>query len=206
MDPADNPFSSRFIRPGAIPYRFRENDSSLAALYERWKQCSHVAQIRGDHGSGKSTLLASLARHFETDGFQLRTHVMAEVPRDVRTLLADQGWTPRTVVVVDGYERLSWWSRCQLRFKRWAAGAKILLTTHVDLGFPNVCTLRPTADDVIDLVRYLQRDRQFLVTDDDARAAFTRHPSNVREALFELFDVYERRIRETASSAKGAPQ
>ncbi len=204
MDPADNPFSSRFIRPGAIPYRFRNSDSSLPALYARWKECGSVAQIQGDHGSGKSTLLASLAPHFEADRFQLRTHVMAEVPRDVRTLLADHGWTPQTVVIVDGYERLSWWSRWQLWFKRLRTGARLLITTHMDLGFPNVCTLRPTDDDVVELVQHLQRNRQTLVADDDARKAFARHQGNVREALFELFDVYERRVRETLSSGKGA--
>jgi hypothetical protein len=201
MVPIDNPFSSRYIRPGAIAYRFRESTESAFELYERWKRLGAVAQIRGDHGSGKSTLLESLRPLFQADGFDLHQHVLAEPARDGRTLLAETGWTSKSVVMVDGYERLSHGRRWRLAFKRWRTGARLLITTHVDLGFAEVCALTPTVDEVVELAKHLQREHPVHVTDDDARAAFAHQKGNVREALFELFDVYQSR----SQKAQGPP-
>lgn len=195
MEPAENPFSTRRIRPGAIPYRFFRGQGSVESVYEKWMSIGPKAQIRGDHGSGKSTLLAVFESRFAADGFTVRTHIMADPRRDARTLLADDGWNSKTVVVVDGFERLSWWERTRLAFKRWFTGARLLITTHVDQGWPEVCRLEPDESDVVELARLLQSDHAVLVTDDDARRCFRKHQGNVREALFEMFDIYQLRQR-----------
>ena len=57
--PRVNPFSTRFVEPGAIAYRF-PNADGLAALVRRLDETGGWGQLVGPHGSGKSTLLASL--------------------------------------------------------------------------------------------------------------------------------------------------
>ena len=57
--PRINPFSTRFVRPGAISYLF-EPGSSAADLIDRLAAHRWRGQIIGPHGCGKSTLLATL--------------------------------------------------------------------------------------------------------------------------------------------------
>src|SRR5581483_12050635 len=57
--PRVNPFSTRFIQPGAIPFHFPTPDG-LAAIVRRLEGAGGRGQIIGPHGSGKSTLLAAL--------------------------------------------------------------------------------------------------------------------------------------------------
>ncbi len=54
-----NPFSTRFVRPGALAYRFPPGESA-ATLVERLAASGWRGQIVGPHGSGKSTLVAAL--------------------------------------------------------------------------------------------------------------------------------------------------
>src|SRR5205809_770947 len=56
---SSNPFATRFIRPGAIPFLFLDGNSA-AAIVERLKANNWRGQIMGEHGSGKSTLVATL--------------------------------------------------------------------------------------------------------------------------------------------------
>ena len=64
---ASNPFSTRYIRPGAIVYQFAEGDSA-AAMIDRLTACGGRAQIIGPHGSGKSTLVATLIESLRQSG------------------------------------------------------------------------------------------------------------------------------------------
>ena len=58
--PRSNPFSTRFVRPGAVPYLFAPGQSA-DGLVRRLAGFGWRGQIIGPHGSGKSTLLAALA-------------------------------------------------------------------------------------------------------------------------------------------------
>src|SRR5579859_6457327 len=57
--PRSNPFSTRCVRPGAIPFRFPPGESA-ATMVDRLERQGWWGQIVGPHGSGKSTLLAAL--------------------------------------------------------------------------------------------------------------------------------------------------
>ena len=57
---SDNPFSTRRISPGAIPYVLPPGENAYA-LVDRLRQAGWWGEIVGPHGSGKSTLLATLA-------------------------------------------------------------------------------------------------------------------------------------------------
>jgi hypothetical protein len=59
--PASNPFSTRFIRPGATTYRFPSGVSAATLAEEFLAQHEGRAAIVGPHGSGKTSLLYALA-------------------------------------------------------------------------------------------------------------------------------------------------
>ena len=56
---ADNPFSTRYTRPGAIPFRFPPG-TSADGLVEQLRRQQWRGAIVGPHGSGKSSLVAAL--------------------------------------------------------------------------------------------------------------------------------------------------
>src|ERR1700704_2991931 len=55
----DNPFATCWTNPGALPFRFN-NDQSIEQLVEKLAAQQWRGAIVGPHGSGKSTLLESL--------------------------------------------------------------------------------------------------------------------------------------------------
>jgi hypothetical protein len=106
-----NPFASRFVRPGALPFLF-DRGISVEILLDGLRRNAWWGQIVGAHGSGKSTLLATLVGAFEEAG---RRTVEFTLHDGQRKLPDSKGsgaaWDPQTQVIVDGYEQLSWLSR-----------------------------------------------------------------------------------------------
>ncbi len=190
-----NPFSTRFIRPGAIPYRFPSGQTAevlvakLAAL--GWR-----GQIIGPHGSGKSTLLASLLeplRRAGRPGWMICLHDgQRRLPRD---------WTAQAVraaaslVIIDGYEQLSAWSRVWVKWHCRRRGWGLLVTAHDEAGFPtllrSVAGLR-VAQDVVDRLLPAGDDS---IDEAIVAAHFAAARGNVREMLFGLYDHHERQRR-----------
>ena len=68
--PRSNPFSTRFVRPGAIPFCFPQGEGA-GTLVTRLERQGWWGQIVGPHGSGKSTLLAQLRPHLEAAGCEV---------------------------------------------------------------------------------------------------------------------------------------
>lgn len=60
---ASNPFSTRFIRPGAVTYHFPEGISAVGLTQQFLQQHLGRAAIVGPHGSGKTSLLYALSPH-----------------------------------------------------------------------------------------------------------------------------------------------
>lgn len=56
--PPINPFSTTFIRPGAIPFLF-PNDQTIQDVVRQLAATDWWGQIIGPHGTGKSTLTAA---------------------------------------------------------------------------------------------------------------------------------------------------
>jgi len=54
-----NPFATRFVRPGSVPFLFAHQET-VEQLVDRLGKARWYGQIVGPHGSGKSTLLASM--------------------------------------------------------------------------------------------------------------------------------------------------
>ena len=188
---ARNPFSARCVRPGAIPYQFPPGRNA-AALIRRLRKNGWRGQVIGPHGSGKSALLATLMAAVETAG---RQTVLIELHDRERRLPVNlrrmSGLTDETIVIVDGYEQLSRWSRFLLkRFCR-RRGLGLVVTAHASVGFPDLFRTTTTLPLAQDIVHRLVGQGPSPVTAQELNRRFALHQGNLREVFFDLYDLYE---------------
>lgn len=102
---------------------------------------------------------------------------------------------PPVIVVVDGYEQLSRWSRWRLDRLCRRRGWGLVVTVHEAGGMPTLASLRPSRRMATRVARSLLPAGDATVTDADIEAAFDAAGGNMRETLFALYDLYERRRR-----------
>ena len=194
LEPPSNPFATRFVRPGAIPFRF-PGGQSLETFRRRLEDARWCGQIVGKHGSGKTTLLRTLDDHWAGWGRKAVTVTLRDQQRHLPIDLVEiNAWTSKTQVIVDGHEQLCWISRCWLSWRCRRAGCGLLVTTHDDLRLPTIFRTNPTKDLACDLVRELTQDRgdrslgQYPSRPNILRA-FDQSGGNLREMLFLLYDL-----------------
>jgi len=195
-----NPFSTRYVRPGALEYRFPLGESAVG-LVDRLGKIGWRAEIIGPHGSGKSTLLSTLLPAFEKRGIETIGMTMHDGQRNlpIDVTLINQH-RERLVVMVDGYEQLSSWSRRRLMRDCRHRDFGLLITAHAPQGFPTLFQTASSLDVAVALVNDLLRtDRQIIGTTDIA-ASYKAHAGNIRDTLFELYDLYELRRRSKPTS------
>ena len=187
----ENPFSTKFVRPGALPYQLRQGQD-LETLLARFESIGRAGQIVGPHGSGKSTLLADMIRLWEE---RLERVVLIELHDDQRRLpirfseFCDS--EAPTLIAVDGYEQLGHGSRNSLRRFCRRHGIGLVVTTHQSMDIPDLVRCMPGLALVEDLVRQLLQGEAECISSDDIRRAFHRHGGNIREVLFEMYDLFE---------------
>lgn len=204
--PCGNPFSTRWTRPGALPYLLPEGETWKGML-ERLSVAGWRGQVVGPHGSGKSTLLASLRRELTDRGVQselvmLRNGGRAEpgLWRTIcrRPLVPSPGspHAPSVVLLLDGAEQLSRPARLLLsaacRLRRWG----LVVTTHCDLGWPVLAWTVPSVAMAERIVDQLQTGRTSRVTPAQTAASFARHQGDLREMLFTLYELHEAQRRQ----------
>jgi energy-coupling factor transporter ATP-binding protein EcfA2 len=193
MSPPSNPFSTRFVRPGAIAFRF-EPGASAAALVSKLKENHWRGEITGPHGSGKSTLLETLKPLLEQAGRRIiHLKLTAQQPSLKLAELLGGAWNSKTLVIIDGYEQLNSLPRWLLAARRQLTGAGMLITCHAPAGFPPLFQTCGSEQTFIRLVEELQPDGDPLVSAVDAAQALHASKGDVREALFRLYDLYESR-------------
>ncbi len=191
----ENPFSTRNVRPGAVPFVFPEGTDG-ESLLQQFARYEWRAAIVGPHGTGKSTLLATLIPvlersgkgviHFELHDGQRRLPATPALPVEA----ADR------IIVIDGYEQLSWWNRKLLEWRCRQKGWGLLVTSHVEERLP---TLFHTSVDVPlaqRIVRGVLPSGDTIIREADVREALANNAGNLREALFALYDLYELRCSE----------
>jgi len=204
-----NPFSSRWIRPGANPYLFPADGPALANLV------SHVAgggflEIVGPHGSGKSTLVEALLESLAARGAPWRAISLHD---GGETIVARRSpGRGRAVVVVDGYEQLGWVRRRATRLRARLLGRGLVVTVHRPLGLGRVFSTTVTPELAVAIAgRLLERApgaRSVRAT--DVLPRLRAHAGNLREALFDLYDAYQPELSRMLSAGShpvchGAP-
>jgi energy-coupling factor transporter ATP-binding protein EcfA2 len=196
-----NPFATRWIRAGVVaPLDGHGAALPVATLADRVAAAGIVALV-GPHGSGKSNLLAALA-----------TMLARRRPCVVLRVAPARGWLalaavrgisrlPRGgIACIDGWERLGILARFAIRAVAWWRGTSLVVTCHRAAGLPILarCTTSPAllARIVAALPSHGGR-----ITPADIDAAFVRHGGNLREALFDLYDRFEERVREAGGAS-----
>ncbi|QDU31257.1 hypothetical protein ETAA8_64100 [Anatilimnocola aggregata] len=188
-----NPFATKFIRPGAIPYQFPPG-ISVESLTTQLKAQHWRGSIIGPHGSGKSSLIAALIPTLEA---QARVIVRQQLHGGQRALdwqsLNWRNWNERTLVIVDGYEQLSFWQRLLLRARCLQRGAGLLVTAHQPVSLPAIFTTQPTFELALRIVQQLLPDSDDQITPADVAEAYAAQRGDLREMLLSLYDVFRQR-------------
>ena len=181
-----NPFSTRYIRAGAIPYRFIEQGDSIEAFGQRLRRASWRGQIVGPHGSGKTTLLRTLDNHWTAWG---REPLVLPIPKSPLGLLkASRRWTHVTQVLVDGFEQSGPLRKIALVMLCRSRDCGLLTTSHTaGLLLPIAHRTRVSEQLATDLVTYLTTctsaiDRSTVCDH------FRKQHGNMRETFLSLYD------------------
>ncbi len=189
----DNPFSTRYIKPGAIRYLCPPGQD-LPALVDRLRQSGWWGQLVGPHGSGKSTLLAALLpmlQQVQRRPLYLALHDgQRRLPLDPARVA---GRDPATIVIVDGYEQLSRWNRWRLQRLCRSRGWGLIVSSHAETGLPDLFRTTVDVERAGVIVRQLLGAEQNLIGREEITDSLARHHGDVREMLLELYDLYELR-------------
>jgi hypothetical protein len=150
--------------------------------------------IEGPHGHGKSTLLHALLA--EAAGAGRPTSCLRVGSRGwVRRALSAIGLAqPGAVVGIDGWERLPATIARVLIMTATCRRATILATTHGPTRMP-VLMRCETSPQVLAALVALLPTHGGRIGGADIEEAFHVHGGNIREALYDLYDRFERRSR-----------
>jgi len=124
---------------------------------------------------------------------QIELHnAQRRLPSDWRGKTESAAISAPVIIVVDGYEQLSRLSRfCLKRYCR-RGHLGLLVTSHVTVGLPEIfrtdCSLEMTQQ----LVAQLMQNQQVTIPAGIIAELFSKHHGNIREILFDLYDLYEK--------------
>jgi len=96
------------------------------------------------------------------------------------------------LIIVDGYEQLSHWSRFWLKLRCRQNGWRLLVTVHEDAGFVTLFQTSASLPVVQAVVDRLLPGGDASITPATVSESFVASGGNVRETLFALYDYYER--------------
>lgn len=208
IQPTSNPFASRFIRPGGVPY-FEAHPGLMADMLVRLQKLNMRAAILGPHGCGKSTLGTELNRQLEQQGVCVRRIQLTQATIDRSAIMGViESAAEGDFVSIDGFERLRWLARRKIIRLTNRKGIGLLVTSHRSCGLPVLTTLTPCDQRFVQIVDHLlttcsrlsstpneatQACREWRLGWSDQRLAklLRSQGGNIREALFALYDDWE---------------
>ena len=191
-----NPFTTRHTRPGRLAPRDAHGEPlDLAALVARVRRLS-CAAIVGPHGAGKTNLLVTLAGRLADAGLLAGTTRVRSWRDGGAVLRAALRAPPGSTLCVDGWETLGGaWAGAIPRLATWR-GVGMLVTSHSSVGWPVLARCTTTPALLARLVADLP-DHGGVIGPADVAEAFAARGGDVREALYDLYDRFERRTRRT---------
>ncbi len=202
-----NPFSTRFIQPGAIPYH-RFDGGSVADLANAFLAIpSGRGALVGPHGSGKSTLVASLVEEWKCLRPGLKIHAVrfSTDQSPSKALNATlRAWSQASLAVLDGYEQLKFWSRLKVAWVARNKAMRVLATAHHEVrGFETLWTtsvsdrssqwvieklLQPPSASPSEFQQWVEQ----LLASQEWQRSRKKHDQNLRESLFDMYDWWHR--------------
>jgi hypothetical protein len=195
-----NPFSTRYVRPGALPFEFL-NGESAESVISRLRENDWRGEIIGPHGSGKSTLVAALLGELKVAGRKPRLHTFHDgIVRSAKLTPEALGLDLAAVLILDGYEQFSLWQKLRVRRICQSAGCGLLVTSHTPTSLPPLYRTCVTPELTERVFARLTRQRPALVTTSELHASLAARNGNLREALFDLYDIHEARRRMSAGT------
>jgi hypothetical protein len=193
-----NPFATRCVRPGALPYCFPDGGNA-EQLIEKLKVNEWRGAIIGPHGTGKSTLLAELRPCIERADWRVEMIALHDGQRRLPAgFWAAIGREMQCFVIVDGFEQLGWWSRWRLLQACRRNKSGLLITAHRSEAIAGLPVIYQTSGDlqtVQHLVDDLLPPHGGEIQPNDVSTAFRAHAGNVRETMFALYELFEQRRR-----------
>jgi DNA replication protein DnaC len=197
--PPSNPFSTRFIRPGAMPFLFPPA-MDVERLISQLRETQWRGAIVGPHGSGKSTLVETLRPELLRAGRRIIHAALHDGQRGLPgDLLGPRPWDSATILILDGYEQLSVWNRRRLERHVDRSGCGLLVTSHRPTRLPELYRTAVDSKLLERIVERLVAGGRSLISADDIRRESSLHGQNAREALFALYDLQESRSRESSA-------
>lgn len=189
-----NPFATRHTRPGAVLPLETSGDpfdvGSVLALLDR-----HPAlAIVGPHGTGKSTLLAAIAAELDEAGSPLVLRRLRRRRDAIAALRGILGARRGTTLLLDGWEQVGPLAACLARLAALLRGCRLVVTSHRPAGMPTAVATAGTLPLLAAIVARLP-PHDGLIRPDDLADAFARHRGNLRDALADLYDRFEHRVR-----------
>ena len=212
---SSNPFATRFVSSGRLRF-IGLDEGALDQLAETLIQQNGNGQIVGPHGVGKTTLTYELENRIAECSvvntpfnFVRKTIGPRGAIRSVdgsRMLVLDddefpanQSASTQTVLVLDGYERLSWFQRIAVLKTCQRRRIGLLVTSHrVVWGVPKLVSLEPDIERFTSVVEALTADCEFELSSERLSQVFLENRGNVREALMSCYDEFEASRARTA--------
>lgn len=196
-----NPFSSRFVQPGAIEYEFfgRCDIESLAGRFLDLH--SRRGMIVGPHGSGKSTLVESLTKRIQLND--------PDVPIVQQRLTRERGskrcqrvgthqWKRESIIILDGFEQVSLWSQLRIHTAVLRKRIRLLVTVHKPIRMFDLLWQTKIDDHAAEWLAQrllglsdqpeFEIQLQSLLSSEAWSLSRLRHGQNIRETLFDMYD------------------
>ena len=190
-----NPFSTRFTRPGTVPpLDPTGRPVAIEPLVDRLLAGPAAMSITAPHGHGKTSLLVALFQELRRRGTPTIL-VRVRSLRDAWTAtVAAARAAPGTVLGIDGCDRLPRSANRVVAAVARRRRLRLVITTHREGGLPVLLRCETSPALLAALVTRLP-DHGGRITTGDIDDAFRRHSGDVREAFYDLYDRFERRIR-----------
>lgn len=187
-----NPFATCWVNPDTAPLCVVDEET-LRQLIDKLKQPGAQGAIVGPHGSGKTTVARRVADHFRCEGWRVYWSELHDGKRDDAGVIPAANEDANALQVVDGYEQLGWFQRWRIRRRCRRSKARLLVTSHSSTSLPTLLRLEPDIETALEVFRQLTAEIPTRVTPKDVAAAFKACKGNLRDVLFQLYDLHELR-------------